>query len=51
MQEKDKSWYSPPPGVKKTRIFYIQADSKGGGGSAPSALTISKRENFDSFFI
>ena len=31
-------------------IFYGQADRKGGGGSATSALTLSKCENFDPFF-
>ena len=31
---------------KKKRSFYVQADRKGGeGGSAPSALTVSKCEN------
>ena len=31
-------------------IFYGQVDRKGGGRSAPSALTISKCDNFDPFF-
>ena len=34
-------------GVKKTRIFYSQADCK--GGAASSALTVSNCENFDQF--
>ena len=36
-------------GIKKPRIFYGQADRKG-GGSAQLALTIRKGENFDPFF-
>ena len=32
------------------RIFYSQADREGGGGSA-SALTASKCENFDPFYL
>ena len=37
--------------VVKKRIFYIQADRKGRwGGHPPSALTVSKFENFDPFF-
>ena len=36
---------------QKKRVFYGQADRKGGeGGSALSALTVSKCENFDTFF-
>ena len=37
----------------KKRIFYGQADRKGGGGevSATSALTVSKCENFDFFSL
>ena len=35
-------------GVVKKRIFYGQADRK--GGSAPSALTVSKCENFGPIF-
>ena len=35
---------------KKTWIFYGQPDRKGGGGSATSALTVSKCENLDPFF-
>ena len=38
-------------GSHKKWIFYGQADCKGGGGSAPSALTVSKCENFDPFFF
>ena len=34
---------------KKTRIFYGQTDRKGKGGSATSALTVSKSEKFDPF--
>ena len=35
-------------GFVKKRIFYGQADRLGGGGGiAPSALTVSKCENFD----
>ena len=41
-------------GVTKKRSFYGQADRKGGegggGGSAPSALTVSKCENFGPIF-
>ena len=37
--------------VKKERIFYGQADCKGERGSAPSALSVSKCENFDPFSI
>ena len=42
-------------GIKASRqkewIFYGQADRKGGGGQPnPSALTVSKCENFDPFF-
>ena len=37
--------------VKKKRIFYGQADRKGGGRSATLALTVSKCENFDHFFF
>ena len=37
--------------VKINRIFYGRADRKGGRGSATSALTVSKYENFDLFFI
>ena len=33
--------------TRKKTIFYGQADRKGGGSSAPSALTINKCENFD----
>ena len=36
-------------GVVKKRIFYGQADRKGGGSATP-ALTVSKCENFDQFF-
>ena len=37
-------------GVVEKQIFYGQADRKGGqGGSAASALTISKGEKFDFF--
>ena len=36
----------------KNRLFYGQADHKGGrGGSATSALTVSKCENFDFFSL
>ena len=36
--------------VVKKRIFYGQADCKGGkGGSAPLALTVSNCEHFDPF--
>ena len=35
--------------VIKKRIFYGQPDRKGWGGQ-PSALTVSKCENFDPFF-
>ena len=37
-------------GVVKKRSFYGQADRKCGGGSAPSALTVSKCENFGPIF-
>ena len=33
----------------KKRYFHGQADHKGEGGSAPSALTVSKCENIDLF--
>ena len=33
--------------VKKYPIFYGQADRKGEGGSASSALTVGERENFE----
>ena len=36
-------------GRKKKRSFYGQADRKG-VGSTPSALTVSKCENFDLYF-
>ena len=40
-------------GTRKKRSFYSQADceaeGEGGGASAPSALTVSKCENFDPF--
>ena len=36
--------------IKKQQIFYGQADRKGGRRSSPSALTISKCENFYPFF-
>ena len=35
---------------KKKRSFYGQADRKGGAGSALSALTVSKCENFGPIF-
>ena len=39
-------------GSRKTpRVFYGQADRKEGVGSVTSALTVSKCENFDFFFI
>ena len=40
-------------GMRKKWIFYGQADREGEGdkgGPAPSALTVSKCENFDPFF-
>ena len=36
--------------VKKNQYFYGQADHKGWGGSAPSALAVSKCENFGPIF-
>ena len=40
-----------PKVSRKKRSFYGQADRKGGeGGSAPSALAVSKCENFGPIF-
>ena len=39
-------WYSNlGKASKKTRIFYGQADRKGGGGSTPSGLTVAFVKN------
>ena len=38
-------------GAVKKRSFNGQADCKGGWGSAPSALNVSKCENCDPYFI
>ena len=38
-------------GVKKSGYFTVRLTVRGGRGSATSALTISKCENFDLFFI
>ena len=38
-------------GVVKNSLFTVRLTVRGVGGSAPSALTISKCENFDPFFF